>query len=142
MGADIIHEMYPEEQAQVEQRLHEIMDAAQNQDADLLESYHLWGPKFTKYDDWEPLDRQDTETTKRIEREGICGAKAFTPGISDLKVDVFGRVAIATFVFDYKITMDTDEQVAAKARSTMVFVKDGSEWLITHEHFSGFKPNL
>jgi hypothetical protein len=24
----------------------------------------------------------------------------------------------------------------------MVFVKDGAEWLITHEHFSGFRPVL
>ena len=118
------------------------MAAVQEQDLDLLESYHLWGPTFTKYDDWEPLERQDAKTTRRIEREGIGGDKAITASVSQLKVDVLGRVAIATFVFDYEMTLDTDERVAAKARSTMVFVKDGSEWLITHEHLSAFKANL
>ena len=142
MEVDIIHALYAEEQTKVAQRIQEIMAAVQEQDLDLLESYHLWGPKFTKYDDWEPLERQDAETTRRVEREGIGGAKAITASASQLKVDVFGRMAIATFVFDYEITLDTDERVAAKARSTMVFVKDGSEWLITHEHLSAFKANL
>ena len=142
MEVDIIHALYAEGQTQVAQRIQEIMAAVQEQDLDLLESYHLWGPKFTKYDDWEPLERQDAETTRRIEREGIGGARAITASASQLKVDVFGRVAIATFVFDYGITLDTDERVAAKARSTMVFVKDGSEWLVTHEHLSAFKANL
>ena len=141
MEADVIDALFPVEQAQVVRRVHEIMAAVEKQDLDLLESYHLWGPKFTKFDDWEPLDRQDAETTRKIEREGIGGARSFTTGVSDLKVDVFGPVAIATFVFDYEMTLHTDEIVAARARTTMVFVKSGAEWLITHEHLSPFKVN-
>lgn len=69
----VIEGTYPEEQAKVEERLQEIMSAAQNKDIDRLESYHLFGPKFTKFDDFEPLERQDAETTRRLEREAITG---------------------------------------------------------------------
>lgn len=137
----VIEETHPEEQAKVEERLQEIMSAAQNKDIDRLESYHLFGPKFTKFDDFEPLERQDAETTRRLEREAITGVKEFAPSVKDLKVDVFGPVALATFVFEYGIITHDDEELSVRARSTMVFAKDGSEWKIVHEHFSPFKGN-
>jgi ketosteroid isomerase-like protein len=138
---DVIHETHPEEQGGVERRIQEIMSAARNKDVDRLESYHLFGPKFTKFDDFEPLDRQDAETTRKLEREAITGVKEFRPNVKDLKVDVFGPVAVATFVFEYGITTDEDEKLSMRARSTMVFAKDSSEWKIVHEHFSPFKGN-
>src|SRR3990170_3252658 len=128
----VIEGTYPEEQAKVEERLQEIMSAAQNKDIDRLESYHLFGPKFTKFDDFEPLDRQDAETTRRLEREAITGVKEFTPNVTNLKVDVFGPVAVTTFVFEYSITTEDDEELSVRARSTMVFAKDGPEWKIVH----------
>ena len=141
MGNDVINETYPEEQAKVEQRIQDIWSAVQNKEVDRLESYHLFGPKFTKFDDFEPLDRQDAETTRRLEREAITGVKAFVPNVTDLKADVFGPVAVTTFVTDYSITTEDDEELSMRARSTMVFAKDGPEWKIVHEHFSPFKGN-
>jgi ketosteroid isomerase-like protein len=138
---DVIHDTHPEEQVQVEERLRAIMSAAQSKEVDRLESYHLFGPKFTKFDDFEPLDRQDAETTRRLEREAITGVKEFTPNVTNLKVDVFGPVAVTTFVFEYGITTEDDEELSVRARSTMVFAKDGPEWKIVHEHFSPFKGN-
>jgi ketosteroid isomerase-like protein len=141
VGSKVIEETYPEEQAKVERRIQEIMSAARTKDVDRLESYHLFGPKFTKFDDFEPLDRQDAETTRRLEREAITGVKEFTPSVSGLKVDVFGPLAVATFVFDYGVSTHDGEKLAVRARSTMVFAKDGPEWKIVHEHFSPFKGN-
>ena len=140
-GEDVITDLFPEAQAAVERRLQEIMDAAQTKDVDRLESYHLYGPKFTKFDDFEPLERQDGETTRQLEREAITGVKAFVPHVADLKVDVFGPVAVATFVFDYAVTTNDDDRLSVRARSTLVFAKDGTEWKIVHEHFSPFKSN-
>jgi hypothetical protein len=40
---------YPDEKAQIQRRLHEIFDAAEQKDFARLESYHFYGPKFTKY---------------------------------------------------------------------------------------------
>jgi ketosteroid isomerase-like protein len=130
-----------EEQADIARRIAEIMDAAQHKDLDRLESYHLYDQRFSKFDDFEPLERQDAEAARRFEREAITGVKTFEPAVSDLKVDVFGPVALTTFIFTCAVTTHDDEQLSLRARATMAFVRDGMEWKIVHEHFSPFKSN-
>ena len=39
----------PEVRAQIERRLQEVLVAAESKDFDRLESYHLYGPKFTRF---------------------------------------------------------------------------------------------
>jgi ketosteroid isomerase-like protein len=78
--------------------------------------------------------------TRKAEREAFSAIDKFTYEIKDLKVDVFDRVAISTFGLDYDAKVGEDE-LSAKARGTLVFVKDGVNWKITHEHFSAFKAN-
>ena len=131
---------YEAEQAEVEQRLSEIMTAARNRAADELESYHAFGPKFTKFDDFEPLERQDAETTRRLEREAILGVEEFSPEVVDLKVDVFGPVALATFVMLYDVVAE-GQRHSFRARVTMAFANESGEWLIVHEHLSPFVAN-
>jgi hypothetical protein len=137
----ILTEPYPSEQLEVERRLENIMSAARRQAIDELESYHAFGPKFTKFDDFEPLERQDGESTRRLEREAILGVKEFDPRLVDLKVDVFGPVAVTTFVMDYRVVDDEAERHSFRARATMVLAKDESGWLIVHEHFSPLVAN-
>ncbi len=137
----ILTEPYPGEQLEVERRLEDIMSAARRQAIDELESYHAFGPKFTKFDDFEPLERQDGETTRRLEREAILGVKEFDPRVVDLKVDVFGPAAVTTFVMDYRVVDDEAQSHSFRARATMVLAKEQSEWLIVHEHFSPFVAN-
>jgi ketosteroid isomerase-like protein len=137
---DIVKEMYPEEQKQIEKTVHDIFDAASRKDVDRLESFHLLGPKFTKFDDWEPLTKQDAEIARKAEREGFSAISDFNGEVQDFKADLFGDVAIATFVLDYSMKVGADT-VKARARSTLVFVKDAGAWKITHEHFSPFKAN-
>jgi ketosteroid isomerase-like protein len=137
----ILTEPYPSEQLEVERRLEDIMSAARRQAIDELEAYHAFGPKFTKFDDFEPLERQDAETTRRLEREAILGVKEFDPRLVDLKVDVFGPVAVTTFVMDYRVVDDEGQRHSFRARATMVLAKQESGWLIVHEHFSPFAAN-
>lgn len=132
---------YPSEQLEVERRLEDIMSAARRQAVDELESYHAFGAKFTKFDDFEPLERQDGETTKRLEREAILGVEEFDPRLVDLRVDVFGPVAVTTFVMDYRVVDDEGERHSFRARATMVLAKEDGQWLIVHEHFSPFVSN-
>ena len=80
-----------------------MMAAARERDVDELESYHWFGPKFTKFDDFEPLDRQDGETTRRLEREAILAVEEFDARVVELQVDVFGQAAVATFVMEYDV---------------------------------------
>jgi hypothetical protein len=137
----ILLEPFAAEQAQVERRLQQIMSAARLKAIDELESYHAFGPKFTKFDDFEPLERQDAETTRRLERESILGVEEFAPEIVDLKIDVFGPVALTTFVMEYGIVTRESERLSFRARATMVFAADDGQWLIVHEHFSPFVAN-
>ena len=136
---DIIRDAFPAEQSEVEKTLHDILNAAQAKDIDRLLAFIADSPKVTKFDDWE-LDRQDVTTWKKAERSAFSGVKAFIPAISNLRVDVFGLVAIATFVFGYD--METErEKISTKARSTFVFAKGDSGWKVVHVHNSAFKSN-
>ena len=69
MSRDVLTDPFPEAQAAITVRLEEILDACQVKDFDRLAAYHLTGPKFSKFDDVEPLDRQDDETGMRSEVE-------------------------------------------------------------------------
>ena len=135
---DVVHEMYPEAQAAVAARVQEILDAVNAQDLDRLDAHHLWGPKFSKFDDGEPFERQDAETTRQIERELVAAATAIAFQAENMKVDVFGPVAVATFILDWSATMPNDQEYAARSRATLVLVDDGGEWKMVHEHFSAF----
>ena len=137
---DFIKYGYQEEQIKIEKLIHDILDSSKNKKFDKLESFHLYGPKFTKFDDWEPLDKQDADMTRKSEREAFEALDNFSYELKDMKVDVFDKVAIATFIANYELQMGEDNALA-KARGTMVFVKDGDNWKITHEHFSAFKAN-
>lgn len=128
-----------EDRLAVEIRLHQILDAAKFGKAEQLASYHLYGPKFTKFDDFEPLDRQEAEEARAGE-DAITEVDNFTYKVDDLRIDVFGPTAIATFILNYAFDSDGDH-IAVRARATLVLVLDGSEWKIAHEHVSSFKPN-
>jgi len=136
----ILLEPYAQEQLEVERRIEAIMSAARRRAVDELESCHAFGRKFTKFDDFEPLERQDADTTRRLERDAILGVEEFDPRVADLKVDVFGPAAVATFVMDYAVVAD-GERHALRARGTLVLANEGNEWLIVHEHFSAFVAN-
>jgi ketosteroid isomerase-like protein len=136
----ILVEPYAQEQLEVERRIEDIMSAARRRAVDELESYHAFGRKFTRFDDFEPLERQDADTTRRLEREAILGVEEFDPRVVDLKVDVFGPVAVTTFVMDYAVVTE-GERHQLRARGTLVLANEGGEWLIVHEHFSPFVAN-
>ena len=136
----ILVEPYAQEQLEVERRVAEIVSAARRRAVDELDSYHAFGRKFTKFDDFAPLERQDADTTRRLEREAILGVEEFDPRVIDLKVDVFGPVAVTTFVMDYAVVAE-GERHELRARGTLVLANESGEWLIVHEHFSPFVAN-
>jgi ketosteroid isomerase-like protein len=124
--------------AQIQARLNEIMDACVKKDFDRLDSYHLYGPKFTKFSTTPP-ERQDAQAARQGEHDGLAAAKDLTMRADDVRIDVFGDVAIATFVLRYGFQTGTG-RIEKQARSTLVFVKDGGQWRIAHEHLSAIVP--
>src|SRR5438552_6777948 len=128
---------YPKERAQIERRLKEVIVAAENKDFDRLDSYHFYGPKFTKFSG-SSSQRLDAVAGRKGEHDGLGASKGLKMRADDLKIDVFGNVGIATFILDYSFDSG-GEVVQRKERSTLVFVEDGGAWKITHEHLSPIK---
>jgi ketosteroid isomerase-like protein len=122
------------EQAQIRRRLDEVIAAAEKKELDRLESYHWYGPKFTKFTTENPA-RQDAEVARKGERDGITAAQELVMRANDLKIDVFGNTGVATFILDYSFKAGA-ATAQKKARSTLVFVKDSEQWRIVHEHLS------
>ena len=128
---------YPEERAQIKRRLQEVIIAAESKDFDRLDSYHFYGPKFTKFSG-SSSQRLDAAAGRKGEHDGLGSIKGLKMRADDLKIDVFANVGIATFILDYSFDSG-GEVVQRKERSTLVFVKEGGAWKITHEHLSPIK---
>jgi ketosteroid isomerase-like protein len=137
---DIISDPFESAQLAVQARIEQVLDAATAKDFDRLASYHLVGPKFTKFDDVEPLDRQDAESGMRLEMEQFTGMEDFHGRFDDLKIDVFGPVAIATGIFVWDCRAE-GEVLSGRSRSTLVFAESNKQWVIAHEHHSPFPTN-
>jgi ketosteroid isomerase-like protein len=125
---------HPKETKEIAGRLLEIMDACEKKDFVRLESYHLYGPKFTKFST-ESAARLDAESARKGERDGLSAVNGLSMRADGLKIDVFGKVGIATFVLNYSFKLG-EEMIEKQAKTTMVFVKEDGQWKIAHEHLS------
>ena len=54
---DWINETYPEKQKAIEQTVQAIFESAKAKDMAKLDAFHLYGPKFSKFDDGEDKQR-------------------------------------------------------------------------------------
>jgi ketosteroid isomerase-like protein len=136
-SGDIAMDTYPDAQAQVKKRLQEIWATASARDFARLESFHLYGPKFTEFKDGAP--RGDAAANKKEEKEVIGMLVDPKVEMKDLAINVYGDTAIATFNGDFAAKID-GKPVAEKQQSTMIFVKYRGDWKIVHEHFSPIGP--
>jgi ketosteroid isomerase-like protein len=125
---------YTAEQVQLQTRLEEIFDAATKKDFPRLDSYHLYGPKFTRFATESP-DREDAHAAREAEHNGLNAVSGMKIQLEDLKIDVFGEVGVATFILKYSFAVGA-ETIAREAKGTLVLVDDQGSWKIVHEHFS------
>ncbi len=125
---------HPQARAQIEQRLQEVFTAADSKDFERLDSYHLYGPKFTKFTTSSPA-RLDAAIARQGEHVGLGAVTGMKMRADVLKIDVFGKTAIATFILNYSFDMG-GQRTNKLDRTTMVFVQDHGEWKIAHEHLS------
>lgn len=135
---DLINDEFADSKAAVKMVLDSIFSSIQNKDADKLISFHVYGPKFTEFRNDGP--RFGPEGNEEYERGFVGAVSAFDYNLGGLKIDVFGDVAIATFEADFRPTIQ-DQVQQIWANVTLVFVKTGGSWKITHEHFSQFEKN-
>lgn len=130
---DLIEDQFLESQAEIQSVLDGIFKAIQDNDADKLISYHIYGPKFTEFRDSEP--RYNSQDNEQFERGFVGAISAFDYNLGDLKIDVFGDVAVVTFHADFRPTIGEDV-LQIWGSTTLVFVKSDNGWKITHEHHS------
>src|SRR5690349_7159023 len=110
----------PTQQAQIQDRLKEIFDAATKKDFPRLDSYHLYGAKFTRFST-ESTDRQDSLAAREAEHNGLNAVSGMKINLGNLKIDVFGETAVATFLMRYSFSVG-DEKVEREAKGTLVLV--------------------
>jgi ketosteroid isomerase-like protein len=128
---------YAQEKSQIAQRLQEVITACESKDFTRLDSYHLYGPRFTKFSNSSPAIL-DAAAAKEGEHRGLGAATGLRMRADSLNVDVFGNVGIATFILDYSF-QSGGQTLSRKERSTLVFVRDAGQWRIIHEHLSPIK---
>src|SRR5690606_16358961 len=132
-SVDLINDQFAGAQAEVREVLDGIFGSIQEKDADKLISNHIYGEKFTEFRDSER--RTGGAENEQYERGFVGAISAFEYELEDLKIDVFGDVAIATFHADFRPTIGEDT-LQIWGSVTLVLVKIGDTWKITHEHFS------
>jgi ketosteroid isomerase-like protein len=130
---DVVTETYPEAQAQVKKRLDEIWAVVAGKDFAKLESFHLYGPKFTEFKDGQP--RGDAEANKKEEKESLSMLTDPKVEMNDLAIAIYGDTAIATFNGNLSAKIG-GKPIQDRQAVTMVFVKSKGDWKIVHEHFS------
>jgi len=133
MDTLIVNRPVIDAEQQVRQRLEEIWPTAAARDFDRLESFHLYGPRFTEFKDGRP--RGDAATCAAGERATFSRLEDPAVDMHDLAVNVFGEVALATFNGHFSGRI-AGNRVALDQQCTMVFVRVDDDWKIVHEHMS------
>lgn len=131
----------PDETTTITQLIYQLFEAGRRGDFTTLASLHLKDARFSKFDDFPPFRRLNYEETTVHEQLAFASISDFTFRIRDLKIDQFEAVAVATFVLEYGGVLVNSytfegKPLRVKSRATLVVVKQGSHWVLAHEHFS------
>ena len=116
-------------------------DAGKHKDFAALAELHAPRDQFTKFDENPPYTRQNSEEAFVYEQAAFANISDYSYSIEDLRVDLIGDVAIATFYLSYSGMFVNDysfegSPVRSRTRATMALVRTPKGWRIAHEHFS------
>ena len=131
---DIVKGSFPQAEAEVRTQIAKILEDVRISNFRALKDHHLDSPKFSKFGP-RVNERQDVAATNRSELAAFAAISDLKVEFQDLKVDVFGDVAIATGFLRFTFTRD-GEQGERVSRQTLVYVKTDQGWRIAHEHSS------
>ena len=127
----------------VEGLIRSFFDAGKNKDLSALAEFHASRERFTKFDENPPYTRQNSDEAFVYEQAAFANISDYNYSIEDLRIDVLGEVAVATFYLAYSGMFVNDysfegSPVGSRARVTMVLVREEGRWKIAHEHLSRF----
>ena len=130
---DIINDEFPVAQTEIKEVVDGIFKSIQNKDAEKLYSFHMYSPKFTAFSPG--ILRQGSKENEESEKKFISTISSFDYNLNDLKINVFGEVAIVTYHGDFEYTIG-EEIKQMHTQTTLIFIKIDNTWKITHEHSS------
>ena len=113
-----------------------VLEDANNSNIAGLKSAHLNSPKFSKFGP-RIAKRQNVESTNKTETEHFSSITDSNFIWEDLKIDIFGDVAVTTF-YSNSSFIKNNSRVKGKGRGTLVFLRTEEGWKIIHEHSSPF----
>lgn len=127
----------------VEETIRAFFNAGKSKDLAALADLHAPEEQFSKFDENPPYTRQNSEQAFVYEQAAFANISDYDFSIGDLRVDLLGDVAVATFYLTYSGMFVNDYSfegtpVRAKARATMVLSRTPRGWRVVHEHFSRF----
>jgi ketosteroid isomerase-like protein len=136
-------ELWRSDQAkrEVAAALHSFFEAGKNGDLSSLMKMHGPADILTKFDDVPPYTRQGSEGAFAYEQASFANMSDYQYRLDDLRIDLAGGLAIATFFLDEKGMIVNDysfegRTVSTRSRVTMLLSKFDGSWRIIHEHFS------
>ena len=123
--------------------IHAFFEAGKNKDLASLADFHAARELFSKFDENPPYTRQNSQEAFVYEQAAFANISDYSYQIDDLRVDLLGGIAIATFYLTYKGMFVNDYSfegtpVGSKSRVTMILTRTERGWKIAHEHFSRF----
>jgi ketosteroid isomerase-like protein len=121
----------------------EYFEVGKSKDITNLSRFFAPRQYFSKFDESPPYTRQDSEDAFIYEQARFANISDYQYKVDDLRIDVVGFMAVATFYLEFKGVFVNDysfegSTVAGKSRVTMVVGKFGDEWKIVHHHVSRF----
>ena len=131
---DLINDEFTESKTEIAQVMDTIWQCIAEKNIEKLISYHAYGPKFTEFQDGERrTGSKENEAFERSFFPSFTGINKWEA--NDLKIDVFGDVALATFHTDFQPIIESDT-LRVTAQFGLLFIKTEEGWKITHEHSS------
>ena len=132
---DLAHYPFPEAQEEVRSALQGVFHDGKTANVEGLRARHLHSDKFTKFGT-RKFERQTIEFCDKSEAGFVTKIQEPQWEAKDLKIDVFGEVAIATFYFHSSFKVH-GELKRGLGRQTIVFLQTADGWKIAHEHRTG-----
>jgi len=126
---------------EVEKAIRGFFEAGKNKDLTALSDFHASHNHFTKFDENPPFTRQNSEEAFVYEQAAFANISDYSYSVDELRVDLLGDVAVASFYLSYSGMFVNDysfegSPVRAKTRVTMVLARTPDGWKAVHEHLS------
>ncbi len=112
----------PESENELRAIIKNIWADAVKGDFDALRDIHLDSPKFSKFGP-RIATRQNVKSTKETETEHFSSISDASFELEDIKIDVFGDVAVTTFYNSYSF-IKNEMKAQGKGRVTLVFFEN------------------